>query len=81
MIDRLILHNCILGPGAFGNVMPLKVMHYLALDITRPYKNVCGFDSRSIPIYGIIKYLKDFMATNKDIFVLMNVVVIDVPDV
>lgn len=80
VIDRLILHNCMLDSGAFANFMVLKVVHQLELDITRPYKNVCGFDSRSIPTCGLIKDLKVSLASNKEISVLMNIVVIDVLD-
>lgn len=34
-INNLILHNCMLDLGA-ANVMPLKFMHQLETDITRP---------------------------------------------
>lgn len=52
MINNLILHNCILDTCASMNVMMLNVTHQLEMEITRPYKNLCGFDFKSIPIYG-----------------------------
>lgn len=47
----------------------------MELEITRPYKNVCGFGSRLIPVYGLIKDLKVSLAANKDISVLMDLLV------
>ena len=44
-INQLILHNCILDPGAEVNVMPYKVMNQLKLTTTRQFGNVCGMDS------------------------------------
>jgi len=55
-------------------------MHQLELGITRPYENVCGFDSRSIAIDCLIKGLKVSLAANKDMLVLMDIVVVDLPD-
>jgi len=52
MINNLLLHNCILDSRASTNVMALKVMSQLGLKITRPYRNVCGIDSRDIPGCG-----------------------------
>lgn len=80
-INKLLLHNCMLGFGAVANIMPLKVMDKLELEITRPFKIVCGFDSRSILVYGFIKDLKVTLACNTDISVLMDVAVIGIPDV
>lgn len=65
---------------AYTNVMPLKVMNQLDLQITRPYKNVCYFDSKYIHMHGLIKDVKVSLATNKDIYVLMGIVFIDVLD-
>jgi hypothetical protein len=80
VINDLLLHNCMLDSGASTNVMSLKVMNQLGLKITRPYRNVCGIDSRAIPVCGLIKDLKVSLATYPDISLLMDVVVIDVPD-
>lgn len=80
VINDLILHDCMLDSGASTNATPLKVMHQLEMEITSPYKNVCGFDSKPIHVYGLIKDVKVSMVANKDIFVLMDIVVIDVFD-
>lgn len=55
-------------------------MHQLEMDINRPYKNVCDFFSKSIHVYGLIKDGKVSLAGNKDISVLMDIIVINVLD-
>jgi len=66
--------------GASNNVMSLKFMNRLDLKVTRPYRNVCGINSRAILLCGLIKDLKVILATYLDISLLMDFVVIDVPD-
>jgi hypothetical protein len=51
-----------LDSGASTNVMTLKVMKQLGLEITRPYGNVCGIDSKSIGVCGLIEDLEVFLA-------------------
>lgn len=70
----MLLHS-----GALTNVTPLRVMNQLEMWITRPYKNVCGFDSKSIIVHGLIKDINVSLATTEDISVLMDIVVTDVP--
>jgi len=70
-----------LDSGASANIMPLIVMKQLDLSITRPYKRVCGFNSKHVEVEGIIKDLKASLARNPDISLLMDVIVIDIPDV
>jgi membrane carboxypeptidase/penicillin-binding protein len=36
-----------LDTGASANMMSLKVMQQLGLKVTRPYRKVCGFESKS----------------------------------
>ena len=57
-INNLFLHNYMLHSGAAMNVMPLGIMKEMGLEITRPYGNVCGIDSRGVQAYGLIKNLK-----------------------
>ena len=45
-IQNMLLHNCMLDSGAAMNVIPLYVMKEMGLEVTRPYGNVCGIDSR-----------------------------------
>jgi hypothetical protein len=80
LVNNLLLHNCMLDSGASSNVMTRKVMEQLNLRISRPYHNVCAMDSREIKVHGLIKYLQVHLAVYPDISVLMDVVVIDVPD-
>jgi hypothetical protein len=80
VVNNLLLHNCMLDSGASTNVMSLKVMDQLGLKTTRPYRNVCGIDSREIKVCGLIKDLKVSLVAYPDISLLMDVVVIDVPD-
>jgi hypothetical protein len=60
--------------------MSLKVMNELGLKTTRPYINVCGIDSREIKFCGLIKDLKVSLAAYPDISILVDVVVIYIPD-
>ena len=54
VINDLYLHNCILDFGVAINIMPLTIMKQLGLEITRPYRNVCGLDSKPIVFHGVI---------------------------
>ena len=61
------------------NVMPLHVMKKIGLEVTRPYGNVCGIDSRRVQSYGLIKNLRADLFACLDISTMMDVVVIDLP--
>jgi len=78
--DDLLLHNCMLDSNASSNVMSLKVMNQLGLQITWPYRNVCAMDCRKIKVHGLTKDLQVKLASYLDISLLMDVVVIDVLD-
>jgi hypothetical protein len=80
IVEDLFLHNCMLDSRASTNVMSLKVMEHLGLKISRPYKNICAMDSREVKVCGLIKDLQVFLATHQDICLVMDIVVIDVPD-
>ena len=54
LVDKLLLHNCMLDSGASSNVMTRKVMEQLNLRVTRPYHNVCAMDAREVEVVGII---------------------------
>ena len=79
-INDLMLHNCMLDPEASTNVMPLTVMNQLGLKVTRPYRKVCGIDSKKIEAHGLIKDLEVRFLQHLDMSLLMYVVAIDVPD-
>ena len=70
-----------LDSKAAMNVMPLSIMKEMGLEITRPYGNVCGIDSRSVQAYGLIKNLKAGLFAFPDLNTMMDVVVIDLPPV
>jgi len=55
-------------------------MNELGLKITRPYKNVCGIDSRAIRVRGLIKNLEVFLANYRKVAIITDVLVIDVPN-
>jgi hypothetical protein len=67
-----------LDSGASANVMNLKVMNELGLKITKPYRNVCGIDSKAIRVSGLFKDLEVCIANYRNISIVMDVVVIDV---
>ena len=56
-------------------------MKQLSLNITRPYTRVCGFNSKPVEVEGIIKDLKASLARNPEISLLMDIIVIDIPNV
>jgi hypothetical protein len=74
------LHNCMMDSGASANVMTLRVMRQLGLEITRPYGNVCGIDSKAISAYGLIENLEVRLARYPEIVFVMDIVV-DIPDI
>jgi hypothetical protein len=49
------LNNCMLDTGVGDNMMSLKVMRQVGLKVTRPYRNVCGFESKAIPTHGVVE--------------------------
>jgi hypothetical protein len=49
LMNNKSLNNCMLDSGAGANMMSLKVMQQLGLEVRRPYRNVCGFESKAIP--------------------------------
>ena len=53
LVDKILLHNCMLDLGASSNVMTRKVMEQLNLRVTRPYHNVCAMDAREVEVVGI----------------------------
>ena len=80
LVDKLLLHNCMLDSSASSNVMTRKVMERLNLRVTRPYHNVCSMDAREVEVVGIILNLHVKLAKYPDIDIAMDVVVIGVPD-
>lgn len=60
--------------------MPLRVMEQLGLQISRPYRSVCGVDSKPIEVCGLVKDLGVSFVAFPCISVMMNVVVVDIPD-
>jgi hypothetical protein len=69
-----------LDSGASINVISLKVMKQLGLKTTRPYGNVCGIDSRRVKVLGVCEDVEVFLIGFPHITVLMDMLVIDVPD-
>jgi hypothetical protein len=79
-MNGLRLNNCMHDSGASANVMPLKVIKQLGLKTTRPYDNDCGIDSRRVEVLGVCEDVEVFLIDFPHINVLMDILVIDVPD-
>jgi hypothetical protein len=79
-MNGLCLNNCMLDSGASTNVISLKVMKQLDLKTTRPYENVCGIDSRRVKVLGVCEEIEVFLIYFPYIDILMDILVIDVPD-
>ena len=74
-----ILHNAMHDSGASHNLVPKAVMESLGLEITRPYKYLYSFDSIRVKYLGLIKDLCVNLAQIPVKFLLMDIVVADVP--
>jgi hypothetical protein len=75
------LNNCMLDTGAGANMMSLKVMRQVGLKVTRPYRNVCGFESKAIPTHGVVENVEVCLKEYMEKIVHIDIVVVDVPDV
>jgi hypothetical protein len=80
-INNKFLNNCMLDSGAGANIMSLKVMERSGLRVTRPYRNVCGFESISIPTHGVVENVEICLGRYPERVIHMDIVVVDVPDV
>lgn len=54
-LPNFILHNAMLDYGASHNIMPKVIMEKLVLSVTRPYHDLCSFDSRRVKCLGLLK--------------------------
>jgi hypothetical protein len=79
-INDLCLHNCMIESKTSVNMMSLKVVNQLGLEITGPYKDVYGFESKGIEVCGLIEGLEVHLVDYLDFPLIMNIVFIDVPD-
>jgi hypothetical protein len=55
-------------------------MKQLGLKTTRPYGNVYSIDSRKVKVLGVCEDIEIFLIDFPHINILMDIVVIDVPD-
>jgi hypothetical protein len=81
MMNNKSLNNCMLDTGAGANMMSLKVMRQVGLKVTRPYRNVCGFESKAIPTHGVVENVEVCLKEYPEKVVHIDIVVVDVPDV
>jgi len=58
IVNKLLLHNCMLDSSASKNVMTLNVMKVLRLTVTKPYHNVQAMDSQEVEVCGVVKNLE-----------------------
>jgi hypothetical protein len=75
------LNNCMLDTGVGANMMSLKVMQQVGLKVTRPYMNVCGFESKAIPTHGVVENVEVRLKEYPEKTIHIDTVVVDVPDV
>jgi hypothetical protein len=81
MMNNKYLNNCMLDTGAGANMMSLKVMQQMGLKVTRPYRNVCGFESKAIPTHGVVENVEVQLKEFPEKTVHIDIIVVDVPDV
>jgi hypothetical protein len=80
LINDLCLQNCMLDFESSVNVMSLKVMNQLGLEVTGPCANVCRFESKGIKVYGLMEGLEVHLADYPDFPLIMDIVVVDILD-
>jgi hypothetical protein len=61
--------------------MSLKVMQQLGLKVTRPYRNMCGFESKAIPTHGVVENVEVCLKECPEKVIHIDIVIVDVPDV
>jgi hypothetical protein len=81
LVNNKCINNCMLDSGAGANMMALKVMEKLGLKAKRPYRNVCGFESRAIPTHGVVENVEVCLGKYLERVIHMDIVVVDIPDV
>jgi hypothetical protein len=75
------LNNCMLDTGVGANMVSLKVMQQMGLKVTRPYRNVCGFESKVIPTHGVVENVEVHLKEYPEKTVHIDIIVVDVPNV
>jgi hypothetical protein len=81
MMNNKYLNNFMLDTGAGENMMSLKVMQQMGLKVTRPYRNVCGFESKEIPTHGVFENVEVQLKEFPEKTVHIDIIVVDVLDV
>ena len=56
-------------------------MQQLGLKVTRPYRNVCGFDSKAIPTHGVVDNVEICLKEYAVKLIHIDIMIVDVPDV
>jgi hypothetical protein len=69
-----------LDSWASTNFISLKVMKRLGLKTTQPYNNVCVIYSRIFEVLRVCEDVEVFLIYFPHINILMDILVIDVPD-
>jgi hypothetical protein len=81
MMNNKYLNNCMLDTSVGANMMSLKVMQQMGIKVTRPYRNVCGFESKAIPTHGVVENVEVQLKEFPEKTVHIDIIVVDVPDV
>jgi hypothetical protein len=80
LIDDLCLHKCMLESESYVNVMSLKVMNQLGLEVTWPYANICRFELKGTKVYGLVEGLEVHLVKYLDFPIIMDAIVVDISD-
>jgi hypothetical protein len=67
--------------GVGANMISLKVMRQVVLKVTPPYRNVCGFESKSIPTHRVVENVEVCLKEYPENIVHIEIVVVDVSNV
>lgn len=77
-IRDLLLHHCIRNSRSSINIIPLKVVKQLKMNISRPYKGSCVIDSKKMKVLAIIKDILVKLSSCPSFYSIMDALVIDI---
>jgi hypothetical protein len=80
LIGDLYIHNCMFDFESYVNMMSLKVMNQLGMEVTGLYTGVHRFKSRGIKVYGLMEGIQVHLADYPNFPIIMDIVVVDIPN-
>jgi hypothetical protein len=80
LIDDLCLQNSMLDSESSINMMSVKVMNQLGLEVTGPCATFYRFESKGINVYDLMEGLEVHLVDYPDFSIIMDVIFVYIPD-